>query len=119
TPVLCAMILRNPHRYPRKKSPVTKFIDWFNSRFEKITGRYTKVLTRIVDRRVVTYGILVAFAIAIFAIDQTLPAGFIPNEDQGMVYAIIQTPPGSTLERTNQVSQELQTIAEEVEGIQS
>src|SRR5690606_4424773 len=36
-----------------------------------------------------------------------------------MVYAIIQTPPGSTLERTNQVSQELQTIAEEVEGIQS
>ncbi len=119
TPVLCAMILRNPHRYPRKKSPVNQFIDWFNRRFDKITGRYTNLLSRIVDRRVVTYGVLIAFAIAIFAVDQTLPAGFIPNEDQGMVYAIIQTPPGSTLERTNQVSQELQRIAEEVDGIQS
>src|SRR5690606_28780793 len=38
---------------------------------------------------------------------------------QGMIYAIIQTPPGSTLERTNDISRKLQNIAEEVEGIQS
>ncbi len=119
TPVLCAMILKNPHRHKKQQSPVKKFIDWFNRRFDKITGRYTSVLTRIVDRRLVTYGVLIAFGFAILAVDQTLPAGFIPNEDQGMVYAIIQTPPGSTLERTNQVSQQLQAIAEEVEGIQS
>ena len=48
-----------------------------------------------------------------------LPSGFIPNEDQGTIYAIIQTPPGATLERTNHVALELQRICEEVEGIES
>ncbi|HPH20140.1 MAG TPA: efflux RND transporter permease subunit, partial [Haliscomenobacter sp.] len=67
----------------------------------------------------VTFLILVAFGLGIFWVNNSLPSGFIPNEDQGMIYAIIQTPPGSTLERTNQVSRELQKIAEEVEGIQS
>ncbi len=77
------------------------------------------MLNIIANRRVVTYGILVLFGLGIFGINETLPAGFIPNEDQGMIYAIIQTPPGSTLETTNDVSRKLQKIAEEVEGIQS
>ncbi len=119
TPVLCAMILKNNHGKPKSKSPVNKFIDWFNARFEKLTGKYTGLLTLIVNRRTVTYGMLIAFAFGIFAINKTLPSGFIPNEDQGMIYAIIQTPPGSTLERTNDVARKLQKIAEEVEGIQS
>lgn len=119
TPVLCAMILKNHHGKPRRKTPVSMFIDWFNSKFEKLTGKYTGLLTLIVNRKVITYGMLLAFGFGIFAVNSTLPAGFIPNEDQGMIYAIIQTPPGSTLERTNDVSRQLQKIAEEVEGIQS
>jgi HAE1 family hydrophobic/amphiphilic exporter-1 len=119
TPVLCAMILKNPNGRPRRKTPVTMFIDWFNNKFEKLTGRYAGFLTLIVNRRVITFGSLVVFCIGIFLVDKTLPAGFIPNEDQGMIYAIIQTPPGATLERTNDVSRKLQKIAEEVEGIQS
>lgn len=119
TPVLCAMILKNPHGRPRKKSPIDKFISWFNKKFESLTGKYTRLLKLIVNRRTVTFGILLVFGLGIFGIDKTLPAGFIPNEDQGMIYAIIQTPPGSTLERTNDVSRQLQKIAEEVDGIQS
>src|SRR5690606_30436030 len=42
-----------------------------------------------------------------------------PNEDQGMIYAIVQTPPGATLERTNDVSRRLQAIAKDIDGIQS
>lgn len=119
TPVLCAMILKNTHGKPKKKTPINIFLDWFNKKFEKITGRYTGLLTVIVNRRVITYGILIAFCFGIFAVNKTLPAGFIPNEDQGMIYAIIQTPPGATLERTNEIARELQKIAEEVDGIQS
>ncbi|WP_268035848.1 efflux RND transporter permease subunit [Algoriphagus sp. PAP.12] len=119
TPVLCAMILKNNHGKERKKSPVDKFIDWFNDKFERLTGKYTGLLKLIVNRRVVTWAILGAFAFGIVAVNETLPTGFIPNEDQGMIYAIIQTPPGSTLERTNEVSRQLQAIAEEVDGIQS
>ncbi len=119
TPVLCAMILKNNHGKPKKKTPIDKFIDGFNKRFEKLTGRYEGLLRAVVNRRVVTFAILIAFGVGIFGLSTVLPSGFIPNEDQGMIYAIIQTPPGSTLERTNDLARKLQKIAEHVDGIQS
>ncbi|WP_339650430.1 efflux RND transporter permease subunit [uncultured Maribacter sp.] len=119
TPVLCAMMLKNNHGKPKRKSPIDKFIDWFNKGFERLTGSYVKLLNKIVARRVVTFGLLIAFCLAIFFTNESLPAGFIPNEDQGMIYAIIQTPPGATLERTNDVARKLQKICEEMEGVES
>ncbi|MDK2771451.1 MAG: efflux RND transporter permease subunit [Flavobacterium sp.] len=119
TPVLCAMILKNNHGKPRKKTPINIFIDAFNRWFEKLTGRYTNILTKIVSRRLVTALVLGGFAFGTFFIDKTLPAGFIPSEDQGMIYAIIQTPPGTTLEATNAVARKLQSLAEKIDGIQS
>ncbi|GAK75908.1 putative integral membrane efflux protein [Nonlabens ulvanivorans] len=119
TPVLCAMILKNNHGKPRKRSLVNRFIDSFNRGFEKLTGRYIGVLKYIVNRRVVTFGVLAIFCVGIFFTNQTLPSGFIPNEDQGTIYAIIQTPPGATLERTNNVAQRLQKICSETEGVAS
>ena len=119
TPVLCAMLLKNDHGKEKKKSPITKFLDWFNRGFEKLTGVYVGFLNKIVSRRFVTFGILAAFCVGIYITNESLPAGFIPNEDQGMIYAIIQTPPGATLERTNEVAKKLQAICEETEGVQS
>ncbi|WKB83075.1 efflux RND transporter permease subunit [Cellulophaga omnivescoria] len=118
TPVLCAMLLKH-NNGKRKKSPVDKFIDWFNKGFERLTGSYVKILNKIVARRVLTFGVLAIFCAGIFLANKVLPAGFIPNEDQGMIYAIIQTPPGSTLERTNEVARKLQAICEETEGVAS
>ena len=119
TPVLCAILLKNTHGKPKRKTPVNMFIDWFNRSFERVTGKYTKFLTVIVNRRVITYGILIVFGFGIVGINKILPAGFIPSEDQGQVYAIIQTPPGTTLERTNEISRKLQHLAKEVEGVSS
>ncbi|RAK69310.1 efflux RND transporter permease subunit [Hymenobacter edaphi] len=119
TPVLCAMILKNTHGQPRKKTPINRFIDWFNRGFEQLTGHYTNFLEKVVDRRLITFGILALFGFGIFGISATLPSGFIPAEDQGMLYAIIQTPPGSTLERTNALSQQLSKLAKEVPGVES
>ncbi|KEO75569.1 efflux RND transporter permease subunit [Anditalea andensis] len=119
TPVLCAMILKNNHGKAPKRTIINKFLDGFNRKFEKLTGKYNTLLVRIVNRKVITYGILLSFGIGIFAVNEALPTGFIPNEDQGQIYAIIQTPPGSTLEVTNEVSRQLQAIAEEIEDIQS
>ena len=119
TPVLCAMILKNTHGQVKKQNRLTRWLKSFNSVFEKVTGKYTGLLRVIVNRRMVTMGVLLAFGLGIFFENQILPAGFIPGEDQGTIYAIIQTPPGATLERTNQVSQKLQKICEEVEGVES
>ncbi len=119
TPVLCAMLLKNTHGKPKKRTLLNRFLDSFNRGFEKLTGKYTALLSRIVTRRVVTFGILLLFCVGIFVENQILPSGFIPGEDQGTIYAIIQTPPGATLERTNKVSQALQKICEEIEGVES
>jgi HAE1 family hydrophobic/amphiphilic exporter-1 len=119
TPVLCAMILKNNHGKPRKKSPIDRFMDGFNRGFEKLTGGYVGILKHIVNRRVVTFGLLIAFCVGIFVTNESLPAGFIPNEDQGTIYAIIQTPPGASLERTNDVAHQLQLICKEVDDIAS
>lgn len=118
-PVLCAMILKNTHGQPRKKTPINLFIDGFNYLFEKATGRYVKLLNVVVTRRIVTFLALGVFCFGIFTVNETLPAGFIPGEDQGMIYAIIQTPPGSTLELTNKVARQLEAVAEKIEGVQS
>lgn len=119
TPVLCAMILKNTHGRPRKRTWLNRFLDSFNKGFEKLTGRYVWLLQLIAKRRVVTIGLFIIFALGIFGIANNLPSGFIPSEDQGMLYAIIQTPPGSTLERTNDLSNKLVEVINEVEGIKS
>ena len=118
-PVLCAMILKNTHGQKKRKTPISLFLDAFNRTFEKITGRYVELLNVIVVRRIVTIGAFLAFSLGIAGLGVTLPAGFIPGEDQGMIYAVIQTPPGSTIETTNKVAHELEDVARSIEGVQS
>lgn len=118
-PVLCAMILKNTHGLPPRKDPISLFINGFNLVFEKVTARYIRLMNIIVARRIVTLLILAVFSFGIFMVSRILPSGFIPGEDQGMIYAIIQTPPGSTIEVTNKVARELEMLAAEIDGVQS
>jgi len=119
TPVLCAMILKGHHGKPKRRTPIGAFIDLFNRVFEKVAGKYTGLLQLIVTRRVVTFTMLLVFAMGILSVSAHLPSGFVPNEDQGMIYAIIQTPPGSTLEQTNDVARRIQELVKDVDGVQS
>ncbi|MFN8335457.1 MAG: efflux RND transporter permease subunit [Cyclobacteriaceae bacterium] len=119
TPVLCAIILKNNHGKPRKKTWLNRSLDSFNRWFEKVTGKYVWLIGLIAPRRLVTLGMFLLFSLGIFLLANSLPTGFIPSEDQGMLYAIIQTPPGSTLERTNDLSNKLVELINEVEGVQS
>ncbi len=119
TPALCAMMLKNNHGKAKKKNALDKVLNGFNNWFNRLTGRYKNLLGVIVNRRVITFAMLVAFCIGVYIMNKSLPSGFIPNEDQGMFYAVIQTPPGSSLERTNQIAEKLQKIAEEMPDVQS
>ncbi len=119
TPVLCAMILKRIHGQPRRRTWVNSFISKFNIFFENLTGGYIKILRLIVNRKVVTWGVLGIFCLGIFGVNLNLPAGFVPSEDQGMIYAILQTPAGSTLERTFDISCQLQNVAKKVDGVKS
>ncbi|MEZ4758254.1 MAG: efflux RND transporter permease subunit [Flavobacteriales bacterium] len=119
TPVLCAMLMKPPKAGHVRRSIMDRAIDAFNRWFERLTGRYVAILDRIAARRLLTFGSLVAFCAGIYLTGRVLPQGFIPSEDQGTIYAIIQTPPGSTLETTNQVARQLQEICEEIPEVES
>ncbi|WP_185290800.1 efflux RND transporter permease subunit [Chryseobacterium lactis] len=119
TPALCALILKNNHGKAKKKTPVTIFLDKFNNIFTKGAGKYEKMLNKTVTKKTITLPLLLAFCACTYFLSNSLPSGFIPAEDQGMIYAIIQTPPGSTLERTNQIARELLRESEDIDGVQS
>ncbi|HET6568970.1 MAG TPA: efflux RND transporter permease subunit [Rhodothermales bacterium] len=91
----------------------------FDRAVEKVTSGYAAILRHIVTRRVLSMAVVGGFVAGIYGVNLRLPTGFIPNEDQGIIYAVLQTPPGSTLEYTNAKSHELEAIAKDIEGVTS
>ncbi len=128
TPVLCAMLLK-PHGHKARGPlaillsgiflPVTLVLRLFDRGVNKVTNGYAGILGRIVTLRLITMLIIGGFAYGIFLVNMKLPSGFVPLEDQGMIYGVLQTPPGSTLEYTNAKAHELQAIAKKIEGVKS
>jgi HAE1 family hydrophobic/amphiphilic exporter-1 len=119
TPALCAIMLKNSHGIKKRKNILNLFLDGFNNWFNQVLGKYTKILHVIVNRRVITFLTLIIFCLGTWGLSTRIPSGFIPNEDQGVFYAIILTPPGSTLERTDEVSSQVQKAAAEIEDVKS
>lgn len=119
TPALCALLLKNPHGNPRKQTIMTRFFDGFNRWYNGLSDRYQLLLNTIANRRLVTFGALLILLIGTGVFGSLLPAGFIPNEDQGSFYASITTPTGSTLERTKEVVNEIQRSCATIPAIES
>ena len=119
TPVLSVLILKPVHDHGKTRNPITLFIRGFNRVFNWITDRYVRLMRAIIGKFYLTILALGLFVFGIVQVNKVLPAGFVPNEDQGIIYAIIQTPPGTTLERTNAVSRQLQEIAKGMDEVAS
>jgi HAE1 family hydrophobic/amphiphilic exporter-1 len=128
SPALCALILKNTpghdgHGAPKKPNAarglLNRFFAGFNARYEGLAGRYQWLLGGLVNRRVVTFGVLAVFCVGIWGTSLVVPSGFIPNDDQGMFYASITTPAGSTLERTRAVVDQIQQVATGIPAIRS
>ncbi|MFN8153186.1 MAG: efflux RND transporter permease subunit [Bacteroidia bacterium] len=119
TPALCIMLLKRPDHHKKRTGPVDRFLDAFNAWFGRLSGRYTNLLGKILTRRIVTILVLAGFCVITWFINGRVPSGFIPNEDQGMFYAIILTPPGSTLERTDAAALQLSKLASEIPDVKS
>lgn len=118
TPALCAIILK-PHDHNAKKGLLGKFFDGFNNWFDKITNGYTNFLSKVVNRTTVTMGVLVGFIILMWSTSTILPSGFIPMEDQGILYVNVTTPQGATVERTEEVLDEVAEMAAKIEGFEN
>ena len=99
------------------RGPLGMFLHAFNRGVELVTSGYAGILRLLVPRRVMTMILVGGFSYGIVLVNGLLPSGFIPLEDQGVIYGIIQTPPGSTLEYTNAKSHELQDVCKSFDEI--
>jgi HAE1 family hydrophobic/amphiphilic exporter-1 len=97
---------------PIVQKPFTRIVDG-------VTETYAAVIGRIATRRTLTMAVVASFAVGIVMVNMRLATGFIPGEDQGIIYAVLQTPPGSTLEYTNAKSRELEQIAKQIKEVSS
>jgi len=118
SPALCALFLKNPHSEgtetgaePGNKGGFLKrFFSAFNVAFTAITDKYVKSLRLLMRRKwVVVSGLALVTAVTVFMIQRT-PTGFIPTEDQGFVLYAVNTPPGSSLARTERAMKQIEEI---------
>ncbi|MCU0467477.1 MAG: efflux RND transporter permease subunit [Arcicella sp.] len=119
TPALCAIMLKNVHGEAKKDTFLNRFFSQFNNAYDRLSDRYGRLLRLIVNRRLVTFGLLLTFCIATWGVGSVLPTSFIPTEDQGTVYANVTTPAGATLERTEEVMNEIDRIAQKMPEVES
>lgn len=119
TPALCAIMLKNPHTETKKSNLLTRFFDKFNQGYDKLSDRYKGLLKIIANRRLVTVLVLGAFCFGTWGVGKVLPSSFIPTEDQGTIYANVTTPVGATLERTEEVMNEIDRIAQKLPEVES
>ena len=100
TPALCATLLQPiPHDAAARRG----LFGWFNRRFASASGRYQTIVAHIIGRPlryVLAYAALASLMGLLFV---RLPTAFVPNEDQGLLITMVQTPVGSTTERTQKV----------------
>ncbi|VXC74070.1 multidrug efflux system protein [Sphingomonas sp. T1] len=97
TPALCATILK-----PSKQDHGDKkgFFGWFNRTFDRGVDRYGKGLRRVEKgwvRTMIVYAVIVGAMLFVFL---RLPSGFLPEEDQGLMFAQVSMPTGTTMEET-------------------
>ena len=119
TPVLCAMFLKNHSGHKRSFNVFQWFIGLFNAIFDVFIRGYMWLLNRIVTNKLMCMGLVLLFVAGIVYMSQKVSSGFVPNEDQGTIYAIVQTPPGSSLEFTNKVMGQLQKMTKAIDGVDS
>ncbi|MBX8509055.1 efflux RND transporter permease subunit [Pseudomonas cichorii] len=103
TPALCATMLKPSHGLTNKG-----FFGWFNRTFDRGNKRYQGVVTHMLGkgrRYMLVYAVLLAAVVFGFS---KLPGGFLPEEDQGTLFALVQLPPGATQTRTNEVLREVE-----------
>jgi HAE1 family hydrophobic/amphiphilic exporter-1 len=116
SPALAAMLLR-PARPAR--GPLGWFFKGFNRGFEYTTNGYVRGARLLVRRSILTVAIVAIVAVGAGLFGGALPAGFIPEEDQGILGVNVTLPAGASLERTAAVLTRVEEILGRTEGIES
>ncbi|MGI8635829.1 MAG: efflux RND transporter permease subunit, partial [Segetibacter sp.] len=118
-PALCAIFLKPHEEGHKKKNLLQRFYTAFNTAFETTTLKYRKSVSFLSGRKWIAVLGIAVFAGIFYILIQSTPTGFVPNEDMGTVMSDISLPPGASMERTDQVTQEIAKAAQAIPEIEN
>ncbi|MET4569280.1 efflux RND transporter permease subunit [Rhodanobacter soli] len=103
TPALCATMLKplkKGEHHVAHKGLSGRFFGWFNRGFDRTSGNYQRGVNGILARPKRFMAIFAAMVVVMGVLFVRLPSSFLPGEDQGVLFSLVQTPTGATQERT-------------------
>lgn len=112
SPALCAILLKpkDEHGKERKMSRIDKMHAAFNTAYDKVLGKYKNGVRRIIEHKVIA-GLVVVIALIVFGLTAAnTRTGLIPDEDTGTVFCTVSMPPGTSLDATNHVMDQVDSM---------
>jgi len=103
TPALCATMLKplkKGEHHVAHRGLAGRFFNGFNNGFDRTSATYQRGVRGILARPWRFMAVFAALAVAMAVLFMRLPSSFLPNEDQGILMALVQAPVGATQERT-------------------
>jgi HAE1 family hydrophobic/amphiphilic exporter-1 len=115
SPALSAMLLR-----PRKQSrgPLGLFFGWFNRVFGRATDGYVGACKHLIHKAGFAFVLLGLLTVAAGFFGKKIPGSFLPDEDQGYVFAGLQLPDAASLQRSSEASRQVEKIIMDTPGVQ-
>ena len=116
SPALSALLLR-----PRKESrgPLGAFFRWFNRVFGRSTDGYVSMCGGLIRKAGLSMLLLLGVALAAGWFGSRLPSGFLPDEDQGYIFAGLQLPNAASLQRNDDASRKIEEMIMKTPGVHS
>ena len=115
SPALAALLLR-----PKKeaKGPLGRFFAGFNAWFLKLTGGYVNISGMLIRKAFLSLVILAGFTVFAGLLGKKIPSSFVPEEDQGYLFANVQLPDAASMQRTNETMKRVGDVLMKTEGIE-
>lgn len=120
SPALCAILLKphNPEKSNHSKGFLPKFYANFNVAFDVVTNKYIGAVRFLIRRKWISLVAIAIFGIVFYVLMKNTPTGFVPNDDGGAIFGNVVLPPSSTLERTEEITKEIDSIARSIPEIE-
>ncbi|MGP4714744.1 efflux RND transporter permease subunit [Psychrobacter sp. DM8] len=110
TPALCVTLLKRSKSHEKGNTEAQKgFFGWFNRSFFKLSRKYEGFVGKSIRFKwlyLVGYAIIIGIMTVVFL---RIPGSFLPEEDQGIMFTLVQLPAGSTLDETQDVLEKVRT----------
>ncbi|MGV6946438.1 efflux RND transporter permease subunit [Sphingobacterium sp. CZ-2] len=119
TPMLCALFLKYNHtdKAYADKNMVQKFNHKFNTAFHLTTKRYAGLVKGLIRKKWIVGTMFIAAIGLIIWANSSMPKGFVPLEDRGVIFINVELPPGASMERTYSVMKELEGKVKDIPGV--